>query len=716
MLLNEWRVYEFGSGRAVRVAGRLLADLGAQVFRSNLDPAHGPLDVYLNHAKTALAPSDLRVQAKHAQLLILDPSDASWGDCAWATDTDAEGNNDGPTIVRISPYGAHGPNALRPASDLTLLCASGISKLLTGQVTDLSEAPTIAAGEQSAFIAGVAAACSGVLHHLGQPTSTSNVDISAHEALATLAIQELSQASLHGTTRSRHRVGDGNGSTVCILPTNDGYAAISPREERQWAQWLTVMGSPAWGQDPRFADKTGRAAHWDEVHALMAQWSRTQTKQALADAAQAAHVPSFPLCAPLEHLASSQLKHRGYFSDLEIDGETYRVPGSPFGISLVDAPANRATAQQPRQQSGHRSGQQRSAHQESKPLSGVRVLDFSWVIAGPTTTRYLAAMGADVIKIEAPGKGDPGRTSELHTVLGQGKRAIVLDLKTPEGVETAQRLVASSDVLIENFATGVMERFGLGAQALHAAHPALIYVSASGMGRTGPQAKAVAYGTLLQCFSGFAELNVASNIPPRVGMAWLDPMCGLMLAMATAAALAKQRATGQGVRVDFSMVEAMLWTMAKPLLDAQARTSGVDAASDTAFCGGIFPASAQDTWVGISVTNSAQRRALQDLLGGTSSLDSSASPASLHDALAAWTSARPGSEIEANCRALEIPCASVVGSLDLLQDQHLLARGFWESTPDGRLPGLPWRSDVPRELTPAPALGQHNEEVAAQLP
>jgi crotonobetainyl-CoA:carnitine CoA-transferase CaiB-like acyl-CoA transferase len=292
----------------------------------------------------------------------------------------------------------------------------------------------------------------------------------------------------------------------------------------------------------------------------------------------------------------------------------------------------------------------------------------------------------------------------------------VLDLKTPEGVETAQRLVASSDVLIENFATGVMERFGLGAQALHAAHPALIYVSASGMGRTGPQAKAVAYGTLLQCFSGFAELNVASNIPPRVGMAWLDPMCGLMLAMATAAALAKQRATGQGVRVDFSMVEAMLWTMAKPLLDAQARTSGVDAASDTAFCGGIFPASAQDTWVGISVTNSAQRRALQDLLGGTSSLDSSASPASLHDALAAWTSARPGSEIEANCRALEIPCASVVGSLDLLQDQHLLARGFWESTPDGRLPGLPWRSDVPRELTPAPALGQHNEEVAAQLP
>ena len=171
------------------------------------------------------------------------------------------------------------------------------------------------------------------------------------------------------------------------------------------------------------------------------------------------------------------------------------------------------------------------------PLAGMRVLDFSWVIAGPTTTRYLAAMGAEVIKVEAPGRGDPGRASELHTVLGQAKKSIVLDLKKPEAVEIARALAAKSDILIENFATGVMDRLGLGAEALKAVNPDLIYISASGMGRTGPEAQAVAYGTLLQCYAGFAGLNRHPEVAPRIGLAWLDPMCGLMLAFVAAAAL-----------------------------------------------------------------------------------------------------------------------------------------------------------------------------------
>ena len=147
------------------------------------------------------------------------------------------------------------------------------------------------------------------------------------------------------------------------------------------------------------------------------------------------------------------------------------------------------------------------------PLSGIRVLDFSWVIAGPTTTRYLAAMGAEVIKIEAPGRGDPGRTSELHTVLGQAKKSVVLDLKKEEAVAVAQALAAKSDVLIENFATGVMERLGLGVEALRALNPDLIYVSASGLGRTGPESHAVAYGTLLQCLCRVRRAQPPSRCP-----------------------------------------------------------------------------------------------------------------------------------------------------------------------------------------------------------
>ncbi len=147
-------------------------------------------------------------------------------------------------------------------------------------------------------------------------------------------------------------------------------------------------------------------------------------------------------------------------------------------------------------------------------------------------------MGADVIKVEAPGRGDPGRASELHTVLGQAKRGIVLDLKRPGGVELARALAAQSDVLIENFASGVMDRLGLGVAALRAVNPGLLYVSASGMGRSGRESQSVAYGTLLQCYAGFAGLNRHPALPPRVGFAWLDPMCGLMLAFITAAGLA----------------------------------------------------------------------------------------------------------------------------------------------------------------------------------
>ena len=142
------------------------------------------------------------------------------------------------------------------------------------------------------------------------------------------------------------------------------------------------------------------------------------------------------------------------------------------------------------------------------PLSGVRVLDFSWVIAGPTTTRYLAAMGAEVIKVEAPGRGDPGRGSELHTVLGQAKKRHRPRSQEAGSGRNRQALAARSDVLIENFATGVMERLGLGAaEACSAVNPDLIYLSASGLGRTGPESGAVAYGTLLQCYAGFAGLN-----------------------------------------------------------------------------------------------------------------------------------------------------------------------------------------------------------------
>ena len=525
-LLAGFRVVQMGQGLAAAVCGRLLADVGADVVCIDPD-AVTPLAAYLNDGKPMVSRDALAT----ADLIVCEgrPAELRARQC----DADAlRALNNAAALVFISPFGQSGPKANDPASDLTLMYSSGIARLLTGQVDDLSEAPIRPVGEQSAFIGGLAAACAGM--HAAQPhMSGAIVDVSIEEALATMAMGELARRGLHGRSRSRKRVTDGNGATVCILPARDGYAAISPREDRQWAAWLVAMGSPDWGDDPRFATKPDRVANWDALHALMSAWSRQHDKQWIADTAQAARVPSFPLRELAEQLESPQLAHREFWQPVASDGQTIKAPGPPFGLSIV------------RREIGCR--RNRAVR---LPLSGVRVLDFSWVIAGPTTTRYLAAMGADVIKVEAPGRGDPGRDSGLHTVLGQAKRGIVLDLKQPAAVDLARSLAEQCDVLVENFATGVMDRLGLGAAALQQRNPGLIYVSASGLGRTGPESHAVAYGTLLQCYAGFAGLNRHPDIPPRVGFAWLDPMCGLMLAFivaggAVAASQARRRGAGR---------------------------------------------------------------------------------------------------------------------------------------------------------------------------
>ncbi len=354
------------------------------------------------------------------------------------------------------------------------------------------------------------------------------------------------------------------------------------------------------------------------------------------------------------------------------------------------------------------------------PLSGVRVLDFSWVIAGPTTTRYLAAMGAEVIKVEAPGYGDPGRASELHTVLGQGKRAIVLDLKQPEAVDIARRLAAHCDVLVENFATGVMDRLGLGAETLRSVAPGLVYVSASGLGRTGPEAHAVAYGTLLQCYAGFAGLNRHPDRAPRVGLAWLDPMCGLLLAFAVAAAIWQRRRSGQVARIDLSMIEALLWTMAEPLLAAQVIGPQQPVGNAHARSGaphGAWPGAGDDGWVAVAVPDAAAWQALCGVvpaLAGFAALglaERQAASAGLEAALAAWLRKRDAAEAARMLTAAGVPAAPAAGSMDLVRDAHLQMRGFWEQSATGLLPGLPWIAGFGRANGPAPALGADTDTV-----
>ena len=702
-LLTGFKVIQIGDGSAAAVCGRLLADVGAQV--TCIDPGAGTmLLAHLNHGKAVAADATERREGlAAAHLIVREGQPKDWLPSSYDL-AELRRINGSATVVTISPYGETGPQANDPATDLTLFFASGIARQLTGQVDDLSEAPIRPVGEQSAFIGGLAAACAGMHASQGNQSGAS-IDVSIHEALATLAMTELARAGSGHKSWDRKRLSDGNGATVTILPASDGYAAISPREEKQWTSWLKAMGSPAWGADPRFVYKANRVKNWDALHALMSQWSRQRDKQSIADTAQRAHVPSFPLREVSEHLDTPQMRHRRYYEPHDLAGKAIQMPGTPFGLSVVA------------------SGRKQRTPKGSMPLSGIRVLDFSWVIAGPTTTRYLAAMGAEVIKVEAPGRGDPGRESELHTALGQAKKSIVLDLKKPQAVEVARALAAKSDILIENYATGVMDRLGLGAAALKAVNPDLIYISASGMGRTGPDSQAVAYGTLLQCYAGFAGLNRHPEVAPRIGLAWLDPMCGLMLAFVAAAALWHRQHAGGVARIDFSMIEAMLWTMAEPLVASQLGTppKPMGNASSRHAPHGAWRCAGDDDWISVVARTDAEWRALCHLVPGLSGMAAfdlgrrMDAERAIDAALTAWAGARSASAAAESLLKAGIPAAALARTGDLVKSPHLAAREFWDRHGAGVLPGLPWRASFGRTTGTAPELGADSDHVLADV-
>ena len=308
-------------------------------------------------------------------------------------------------------------------------------------------------------------------------------------------------------------------------------------------------------------------------------------------------------------------------------------------------------------------------------------------------------------------------------MLGQAKKSIVLDLKKPQAVEIARALAAKSDILIENFATGVMDRLGLGAEALKAVNPDLIYVSASGMGRTGPDSQAVAYGTLLQCYAGFAGLNRHPAVAPRIGLAWLDPMCGLMLAFVAAAALWHRQHEGGVARIDFSMIEAMLWTMAEPLVATQLGTppKPMGNASTRHAPHGVWRCEGDDDWISVVARTDAEWRALCDVvpgLSGMAGLDLDqriGAERAIDAALTAWAGSRSAPAAAEALLKAGIPAAALARSGDLVKSPHLAARGFWDRHGAGVLPGLPWRASFGRTTGPAPELGADCDHVLASV-
>ena len=221
-----------------------------------------------------------------------------------------------------------------------------------------------------------------------------------------------------------------------------------------------------------------------------------------------------------------------------------------------------------------------------QPFNGIRVLDFTHVLAGPFCTYQLAVMGADVIKIESPDRRDMMRAESVSGELadeGRGtqylsqsanKRSLAIDISTTEGADIVRQLAADADVLVENFRSGVLTRAGLGYDALSRLNPKLIYCSVTGFGQTGPKAQHPAYDNVIQAFSGLmAATGSADSAPVRVGPPVLDYGTGAQAAFAIASALFQRSRTERGQYIDVAMLDAAMMLMSSVVVDTEVRGS-----------------------------------------------------------------------------------------------------------------------------------------------
>jgi benzylsuccinate CoA-transferase BbsF subunit len=365
-------------------------------------------------------------------------------------------------------------------------------------------------------------------------------------------------------------------------------------------------------------------------------------------------------------------------------------------------------------------------------LSGTRIIDFTWVLAGPMATKMLAMMGAEVIKIETSLRPEFTRRGGHYPIVNNSKKSVALNITTPGGQDLIRRLARVSDVVIENFADGVLHKYGLAYEHLRELRADLLFVSGSGVGRSGPDKDTLAYGTLLQAYSG--RMSMIGEINPRlqrVGLTgWTDPVTAMWETVVILAALRHRKRTGEGGYFDVSMLEGTVALLPDALMrEALGQPSEIHDGNweRDAAPAGVFHAAGFDAWLAVSVRTEAEWRALcqsigrADLLGRSGLGDLPARLAAkeeLNAILAGWVRKRDAGEAEAALLAGGVPAARTRHTGEVVADPHLASRDVFKTLPDGSVTNaLPWREAGGWRgvVEPAPSLGQDNEYVFGEV-
>ncbi len=759
------RVLEIGSGVGPAWVGKLFADLGADVirFETSSDVVRSrPHDLHrwLNANKRSVT-EGLWELVPSADIVIhgLLPADASARGLGY--DDLAKTGKPSLVVTSVTPYGATGPYGDLAGEEINLIHASSWAYLSPSAASDPDLPPLKAPGHHATLMVanGAAAATLAAFDHAERTGEGRFIDFSSLGAAAKMTETAPTFASFMDTDSSRLGV-----KTLLpwgIYPCANGMIQIICVEESHWATLRELMGHPEWAEMEIFSTIEGRQDNVDLLDLYLGEWLKTQDVYEFYEAAQAARVP-FTLVNSMDQLEQSpQFESREFFVYTP-DG--HKMPGAGFKIDqpwwglrtnapdlgehngagwrvLPDAgDEDTRTSPSP---AGNR------AEPVGRPLEGIRVCDFTWVWAGPFCTQYLAHLGADVIRLESPerlclfrrlpiaptGMDVEANTAAMFQHYNTDKRSVAIDLRHPDALDAVKRLIASSDVVIDNFGVGVMAGLGLGVEDVRAINPDAVVASLTGYGQTGPSAGYMAYGPAGGAFSGLYAANGYAGGPPvETGIAVGDPCTGLTALWAVVSALVARRRTGVAARIDVAMVEALASTVGELWMEYLATGTSPEPRGnrDPLWAPhNCYPAAGDDQWLTIACTSDEAWAAaatvidpalLDDPRFATMALRKTNEDA-LDEIITSWTS---GGDRWERCRALQavgvpaMPSLSpleVWGGNEQMEALGMLARPEHPVTGTHVVAGVPWEmTPGPNGLQrPAPLLGQHNLEVFTEV-
>jgi benzylsuccinate CoA-transferase BbsF subunit len=383
----------------------------------------------------------------------------------------------------------------------------------------------------------------------------------------------------------------------------------------------------------------------------------------------------------------------------------------------------------------------------SLPLAGIRVADFGWILAAPQCTAWLGVMGAEVIRIESHLRPDIIRFigqdpqnlkgpdgSPLFNGLNYSKKSITLNLGHPQGAALAREIVRRSDIVVENFTSGVMKRWGLSYEDLCQVKPDLIMISGTPVGQYGPDSHCVGWGPITQASAGICHLTGYTDGPPvSLGGSWPDYMVGVVLAYATLAALYCHRRTGKGQYIDLAMAEVVTAMLPEAIMDyvMNGRDQGRQGNHDVVLVPhNVYRCHGEDHWVAIAVESEEEWRNLCQAVGRPEWLEDKrfkdrssrkAHERELDVLLTAWTRKRSYIEVMQLLQNAGVAATPVYDTESLIADPQFQHREYLVSpghpvTGNHSVAGIPGKySAIEPRYTPAPCLGQENEDVCRNL-